>query len=317
VLFNAVDVGGATVLGWPIRATGYPQRVEVDRDGTVYFGTVNEAGDGVLSIHAFDPDGHPRVGWPTALPRTADFAIALDGTIVGWWYEDLRPDTIDTQAARTKFTMIGPSGNTLPGRWPITSIGTATDPVVTKAGSIVYTSETGKVWGHDRSGNIIDGWPYRLTYRVPPELRPDGRLMFILGGLEQGDGTTSDPEVIVLTAAGKMASGWPYRTSASLDGVQCDTDTPPQYPHAMSADGTLYVAPRTEDRAEVVALDARGRVVTGWPYRLPPGSRVVALEMGSAGRLVVSLRDCSVQQGCCNEDATREISLTPAGELAP
>ena len=60
VLLNAVDVGGATLPGWPIRATGYPLRVGVGRDGTVYFGTVNEAGDGILSIHAFGPNGHPE-----------------------------------------------------------------------------------------------------------------------------------------------------------------------------------------------------------------------------------------------------------------
>jgi hypothetical protein len=317
VLFNAFDVGGATVPGWPIRATGYPLRVEVGRDGTAYFGTVNEAGDGALSIHAFAPDGHPRVGWPRALPRTAEFTLAPDGTVVGWWYEDLRPDTLDTQAARTKFTMIGPNGQTLPGRWPVTSISTATAPVMTKDGSIFYTSETGRVWGHDRTGGILDGWPHRLTYRVPPELRPDGRLMFILGAFEYGDGNTSEPEVIVLTTGGKMASGWPYQTSASLKGVQCCTDCYPYFPHAVSADGTLYLAPWTEDGTQIGALDGRGQVVTGWPYRLPPGSRVVELEMGSAGRLVVSLRDCSVQQGCCNEDATRKITLTPAGELAP
>ena len=123
--------------------------------------------------------------------------------------------------------------------------------------------------------------------------------------------------MIVLTTAGKMASGWPYRTGASLEGVQCCTDCYSYFPHALSADGTLYLAPWTDARAEVVALDGRGRVVTGWPYRLPPGSRVVELQMGSAGWLVVSLRDCSVQQGCCNEDATRQITLTPVGELTP
>ena len=116
--------------------------------------------------------------------------------------------------------------------------------------------------------------------------------MFMLGGYGLGDGTRSDSEVIVLTTAGRMASGWPYRTSASLDGPGCCTDCYSYFPHAVSADGTLYLAPWTEDRAEVVALDRRGRVVTGWPYRLPAGSRVVELEMGSAGRLVVTLGDC-------------------------
>ncbi len=282
VLFSAVDVGGATVLGWPIRATGYPLRVEVGRDGTVYFGTVNEAGDGVLSIQAFGPDGHPRVGWPTALPRTADFALAPDGIVVGWWYEDVREGTLDLQAARTKYTMLGPNGGTLAG-WPITSIGTATAPVVVQDGSIFYVTQpgnpqTGKVWGHDRSGNVIDGWPYQLSPWYPPEppeLRPDGRLLFILGEYVLGAGTTPDSQVIVLTTAGRVASGWPYRTNASLAGVQCCVDCHSYFPHALSADGTLYLAPWTEDRAEILALDDRGQVVTGWPYRLPAGSRVV------------------------------------------
>jgi hypothetical protein len=291
--------------------------VEVGRDGTAYFGTVEEGGDGVLSIHAFGPDGYPRAGWPTALPRTADFTIAPDGIVVGWWYEDLEEETLDLQAARTKFTMIGPDGRTLPGRWPITSIRTATAPVVTKDGSIFYTSATGKVWGHDRGGNIIDGWPYQLPYGVPPQLRPDGRLMFVLGGWTADDGTGSDSEVIVLTTAGRVASGWPYRTSSSLDGPQCCIDCGSYFPHAVSADGTLYIAPWADDRAEVVALDRRGQVVTGWPYRLPPGSRVAQVEMGSAGRIVVTLVDCSAQSECCLPDASRQITLTPTGELAP
>jgi len=317
VLFGAVDVSGASVPGWPISATGYPLRVEVGRDGTVYLGTVNEAGDGILSIHAFGPDGHPRAGWPMALPRTADFAIAPDGTVVGWWYEGVKEEEdglcSGLQAARTKYTMIGPNGRTLPGRWPVTSIGNATAPVIGKDGSLFYTSATAKVWGHDRGGNIIDGWPYQLPYAVPLELRPDGRLMFIVE-----DGTGSDSEVIVLTTAGRVASGWPYRTSSSLYGPQCCLDCCGSYfPHALAADGTLYLAPWDKDGAQVVALDQRGRVVTGWPYRLLPGWRVVALEMGSAGRLVVGLRDCSAQSECCYSDASRQITLTPAGELAP
>jgi hypothetical protein len=320
VLLSAIDVGGASWPGWPIMAKGYPLRAEVGRDGTVYFGTVGEGGDGVLSIHAFGPDGHPRAGWPTALPRTADFTLAPDGLVVGWWYEDLLSSGLDAQFARTKFTMIGSNGRTLPGRWPITSIGTATAPTVTKDGGLFYVSETGKVWGHDRSGNIIDGWPYLLSPwypREPPELRPDGRLLFILGEYVLGDGTEPDSQVIVLTTTGKMASGWPYRTSASLDGVQCCVDCYAYFPHTSSADGTLYIAPWDEDGAEIVALDRRGQIVTGWPYRLPAGSRVTQLEMGSAGRIVVTLRDGSAQAGFCGPGTPRQVTVTPAGELVP
>jgi hypothetical protein len=236
---------------------------------------------------------------------------------VAWWYEGLKPDTLDLQAARTKFTMIGPNGKTLAGLWPITSIGTATAPVVTKDESLFYVSETGKVWGHDRGGNIIPGWPYRLTYREPPELRPDGRLMFILGAYERGDGTTTGSEVIVLTTRGRTAPGWPYRPAASLDGWQDCVDCYASFPHVTAADGTLYIAPWTSDRAEVVALDARGRFVSGWPDRLPTGSRVADLRTGSDGFIVVSLRDCTSSDACYGGGPAREITLSPAGELVP
>ncbi len=324
VLLSAIDVGGASVPGWPIKVTGYPRRVEAGRNGSVYLGTVSEPGDGALSIHLFGPDGQARPGWPAVLPRTADFAVAPDGIVVGWWYEDVREGTLDLQAARTKYTMLGPNGRTL-GGWPITSTGTGTAPVVVQDGSIFYVAGSeyppdGKVWGRDRSGNLIDGWPYLLSPWYPPEppeLRPDGRLQFILGGYTLGDGTTPDSQVIVLTTTGEAASGWPYRTNASLVGVRCCIDCYSYIPHAVSADGTLYLAPWTDDRAEVVALDSRGRVVAGWPYRLPPGSRVAQVEQRSTERIVVTLRDCSTQEGCCSSDASWQITLTPAGERAP
>ena len=56
--------------------------------------------------------------------------------------------------------------------------------------------------------------------------------------------------------------------------VRCCIDCGSYFPHASAADGTLYIAPWDEDGAQIVALDRRGRVVTGWPYRLPAGSRV-------------------------------------------
>jgi hypothetical protein len=146
--------------------------------------------------------------------------------------------------------------------------------------------------------------------------------MFILKGWTADDGTEPDSQVIVLTTTGKMASGWPYRTSASLDSPMCCADCDSDFPHAMSADGTLYIAPWDEDRAEILALDRRGQVVTGWPYRLPSGSRVFELKIGPDGSLAVTLRECSAQaegrlSECCYSDATRHITLAPTGQLAP
>ncbi len=290
--------------------------VHVAPDGGVYIGILTGPDLRAFSIHAFGPDGRPQAGWPRTLPGAGQgFTLAPDGIVVGWWYEDPKEGTLDLQAARTKFTMIRPNGDTLPGLWPITSIGTATEPVLAKDGSLFYVSATGKVWGHDRTGNIIDGWPYRLSRRVPPELRPDGRLQFILGAFVNGDGITPDSEVIVLTTTGQTAPGWPYRTSASLEGLQCCTDCGATFPHANAADGTLYLAPWTKEGAEVVALDSSGRVVPGWPYRLPAGSRVVGMGVRTDGRLGVTARASSGPNGGCG-DASREwtVILAPTGQ---
>jgi hypothetical protein len=322
-IVSSFAVTGSTQPGWPVEAEGWvgPSRVLfVGPDHTVFVSTMTGADGRGFSVHAFGPDGRPRAGWPRTLPGAYQgFTLAPDGTVVGWWYEDLGEEVaLDIQAARTKYTMIGPNGRTLAG-WPVTSIGTATAPVIGKDGSLFYTSATGKVWGHNRSGNIIDGWPYLPSpgYRQPPELRPDGRLMFILKGWTADDGTEPDSQVIALTTTGKMASGWPYRTSASLDSPMCCADCDSDFPHAMSADGTLYIAPWDEDGAEILALDRRGQVVTGWPYRLPPGSRVFELKIGPDGSLAVTLRDCSAQSECCYSDATRQITLAPTGQIAP
>lgn len=314
-VINSFAVTGSTRSGWPVEAEGYPEMMHVAPEGAVYIGILTGPDLRVFSIHAFGPDGIPRAGWPRTLPGVADrFVLAPDGIVAAWWYEDVREGTLDVQAARTRYTMIGPNGRTLPGLWPITSIGTATEPVVTRDGSLFYVSATGKAWGHDRTGNIIDGWPYRLSRRVPPELRPDGRLQFILGAFVNGDGTTPDSEVIVLTTAGKVASGWPYRTSASLEGVQCCVDCDATFPHATTADGTLYLAPWTKDRAEVVALDGRGRILPGWPYRLPAGSRVMGLQVRPDGQLGVTVRTTSGLDGGCNDTPERMVILAPSGE---
>ena len=143
-VISSFAVTGSAQPGWPVEAewqAGPGRFLFVGPDDTIFVSTLTGVDDGGFSVHAFGVDGRPRSGWPQTLPGAAQsYTLAPDGTVIGWWYEDLRPDTIDTQSARTKFTMIGPNGKTLPGRWPITSIGTATEPIVTKDGGIFYTS---------------------------------------------------------------------------------------------------------------------------------------------------------------------------------
>ena len=139
-------------------------------------------------------------------------------------------------------------------------------------GSIYYTSATGKVYGHDRTGAIIDGWPYRLPYPVAPELRSDGALVFV-----------GESDVVVLDRSGRMVKGWPYETRATFLAPGCDTPGFPEMISLLATDGTLYLAQWDGARSSVVALDKSGRKVDGWPYRVPAGWRVTWLQSDSEG----------------------------------
>ena len=251
-----------------------------------------------------------------ALPRTADFTLAPDGIVVGWWYEDLEEETLDLQAARTKFTMIGPNGRTLPGRWPITSIGTATAPVIAKDGSIFYTSETGKVWGHDRSGNIIDGWPYRLPYGVPPELRPDGRLLFILGAWTAETAPRRTPR----SSSSPLPAGWrrdgrtgrmPPSTVRSAASTATPTSPTPvggrdALPRPLGRGWGPGRRPRpARTGRHRVAVSPAGRIEGG-----ASGDGVGRTDGGDPAGLLGA-------EWVLRRDASRQITLTPAGELAP
>ena len=91
--------------------------------------------------------------------------------------------------------MLGPNGTTLPG-WPITSIGTASGPVITADRSVFYVSGTGMVWGHDRGGDIIE----------PVQQPPAG----VEGHVEEARRVAEDPHVVGgLAGAGAAQRGRP------------------------------------------------------------------------------------------------------------
>jgi len=310
---TGLDPTGKPLPGWPVIvpgsvansswndfAWGGVESAAVGPDGTVYMGVTPPSDDSGYQIHAFAPDGSPRKGWPRELPGGAQgFALAPDGTVVAWWYEGVQEDSIDLQARRTVYTMIGPDGRTLPG-WPKGSTGAASGPVVWTDGSIYYTSATGKVYGHDRTGAIIDGWPYRLPYPVAPELRSDGALVFV-----------GDSDVIVLDRRGRMVRGWPFETRSTFLEPGCDTGGFSSRASVLTPDGTLYLAPWDGARSSVVALDPSGATVAGWPYRVPAGWRVVWLSPGSGGVLEAALTG----DPCGGARDDTSIRLSAAGDL--
>jgi hypothetical protein len=310
---TALGRDGSALAGWPASvpgsvawatwngfSTGGADPLAIGPDGTVYLGVNPRGSDQRFQIHAFARDGTAQRGWPVRLPGGAQgFAVAPDGVVVGWWYEGLVPDSIDLHARRTRFTMLDAKGHRLPG-WPIGSIGAASGPVIWADGSIAYTSATGRVWAHDRTGEVIHGWPYRLPYPIAPVLRGDGRLLFV-----------GSSEVHVVNQRGKSLSGWPWRTRSTLDAPGCDTGGSAYQVYALGADDTLYLAPWSGSRSELLALAPDGTTEAGWPYRVPDGWRATSIEPASDGTLAARLTGGD----CFHQFDGASIRLTIRGSL--
>jgi hypothetical protein len=308
-----LDRTGNPLPGWPVTLKGEAAWstwndftfvaarpfVAVGPDATVYV-AARPSGARSYVIHALGPDGHARTGWPVPLAGDLHgFAVARDGVVVAWWYEGYQGEEIQINARRTVYTQIGLDGTVLAG-WPRGSSGAASGPIVSDDGSMFYVSATGKVWGHDRRGEIIDGWPYQLAYPVAPAFRPDGALIFL-----------EHSRIVVVDGHGRSVGHWPYRIHGTLMAQSCDTPSFPEPLDAVAPDGTLYIASSDDDaRSSVVALRPDGSTVDGWPYIVPDGWRVTDLAREADGTVRASVAG----NGCEFRDGN-SFRLTSHGSL--
>jgi hypothetical protein len=307
---TALNRSGKAIPGWPVRIRGSvawtrwndfgygasAPSIAVGSDGTVYV-AVATGDHGIYSVHALTSDAKPRKGWPVTLPGGGQgFSLGLGGAIAAWWYEGIAEEEYSFDARRTRITMIGPNGKTLPG-WPIGSKGAASGPVVGTNG-LFYVSATGTVWGHDRTGKVLKGWPYDLQAPIAPELRPDGTLMFM-----------DDSEVTVLDQRGRPVPGWPFQADGTFAGPVCEGFS--YQPTATTADGRLYVSDWNGRRASIIALDGAGRSAIGFPHRVADGWRVTSLE--SVGGGIVEARLTGAACGYGRDDTS--IRIGAAGTL--
>ena len=298
VQLAAVDASGNVKPGWPVSLDlGEPWsvQVQVSPDGSMFVSWWSGLSGvkNVANLWAIEPDGSTRSGWPVSVPGVQGGVLfGPQGMVVAWSWVD-NEGQLCFEPRRTVFTVLGPDGRTRPG-WPRGSTGFASIPVVDAAGTVYYVSETGKVYAHDRSGEIKSGWPVQVpgalhggcAGSVGPYLAPDGTILVL------GD------EVEARSADGSSRPGWPYRPSGRLQ-LPCpgwgDTDCFFNHVNPVAGlDGTVYVVVYRETSAgpglEVVALDSRGQVKPGWPYRLPidPASETVdSMTLTPDGRLLV------------------------------
>jgi hypothetical protein len=308
VIVHAFDTRGRAVDGWPVPldgrdsyaswntfdvGSGATPSLRVTNDGSVVIGT-NGPRRSWFRLTALSPNGRTRPGWPVDLPGHAQgFDVANDGSVVAWWYEGYEP-AIQLVARRTVFTRLDARGRTETG-WPVGSQGAASGPLMLDDGGIIYTTETGRVWRHDRDGDVVDGWPFQLPEAVAPRAHRD-QLVFV-----------GRSWVTVLDDTGREAEGWPWRAGGSLVPPGCDTPGSSYVPTVWSPNGTLYLTRWSRRGSAIVALDRRGRVKPGWPFRLPQGW--VAFELLASGDGVTAMLG-----GLCEAGGERtEVTLEGDG----
>jgi hypothetical protein len=286
----AIDATGKIKPGWPVAPTPkgvHWENVKVGSDGTLFMLSQRDGGETPASIAAYGPDGMSRPGWPVSVPDRSGYLLGPQGTVVVWSLIENVGELCDNPR-RTVFTVIGPDGRTEPG-WPRGSTGFASAPVVATDGTVHYVSATDKVYAHDSAGEVKTGWPVPVPGArngcgpESPHLASDGTI-YVLG-----------QEVTALSPDGRSRPGWPYRPLGSLVGPCFDSECfGGHMAPALGPDGTVYLVvyhgERGSVRAEVVAVDRRGELKPGWPYRLPFDANTVSVSgvtVSPDGRLFV------------------------------
>jgi hypothetical protein len=288
----AIDPSGRIKPGWPVApgASGglWWEDVRLGSDGTLFMlGVPDDGISAETSIAAFGPDGKLLAGWPVPVPDRSGYLLGPHGNVVVWSLID-DVGELCPSPRRTVFTVLGPDGRTLPG-WPRGSTGYALFPVVDADGTVYYVSATHRVYAHDRSGEVKTGWPVAVPGAgngcgpESPHLAPDGTIYVV------GD------EVEARSPDGQSLPGWPYRPLGELTGPPFDSEGGGSSSGPVfGPDGTVYLVVFRTDvagvRAEVVALDRRGQVKAGWPYRLPidpTAGESASMTVSPDGRLLV------------------------------
>ena len=215
---RVVEPDGSTRDGWPVRMAGLFNSAGFSPDGRVYLSAwYGEPGG---TITALASDGTEVASWPRKIGGEGEPWVAIDA--------QGRVRVTSSRGAtgqcglpvQTVYTMLQADGSTGPG-WPVTVKGWSSEPELAADGTMVVASATGKVTAYSSRGAIEDGWPMSKV----------GVSVGCTGGSRPwaaGDGTTvvvGDGRATLLTADGRVASGWPVTLPYEL-ADDCGECTP-------------------------------------------------------------------------------------------
>jgi hypothetical protein len=313
---SALGPDGRTKTGWPVSLpAGGAQPLLVATDGTVYdmsqlSGWPNQA----MRISALDPSGHAKAGWPLTL-RGAEpgMALAPDGTLYAWWFEGTPGKVAGWTISSTHLEALGLDGRPRSG-WPVTIAGLASVPAFGAHGTAYLTlgstqgGSPGAVLALDRSGHTLPGWPVRLPGGLqglwaldaqpggignarPPEVATDGTLVLGVWHASR-DGTLGAEGTILLDGqSGTPLPGWPVMLPAGTMFARSAPNAVPggaELPPLLRSDGGIAYGRMVAGGGwQVEAHDRQGRLVSGWPQRLPAATVPAWLGLGPGDRLVV------------------------------
>jgi hypothetical protein len=302
-VIGAYDRSGNARTGWPVTLgdgyAGYGS-TRVAPDGTVYVLGSPTTDGGRARLWAYSPDGRTLPGWPITLRSGHAWLDLLPGgrlLVATYLPPATPPQGLCGDASATVLSVVDRRGRTVAG-WPRTAKGYASFPAVGPDGTMYYTTGDRLVaLGPD--GRVRPGWPVAIP-RVYPQCggftvlpSAGGTIDVVAGG-----------GILAFTHDGRPKAGWPFVPAAGFTGLPCVADAPGVPRPAVGTDGTLYVPTWVEapdatalGRAGITAVDARGRVVPGWPYALATagggGTGATGLVF-AAGHLYATLvEDCS------------------------
>jgi hypothetical protein len=267
---TVLDSGGKVVVGWTI--AGSTGNAVVRPDGSLLIEIVP---DESCTLHAFDSAGHDQSATPG--PCWEEMRLGPGGIVVGESY--VRTDVGEvTELTGTRVAVLGADGRPAAG-WPQEMGEIASPPAFGSDGTIYLTRTQGsgkspQLVAFDAAGQVKTGFPVELAGSmltgdleavIPVAPVPAaGGIVFVAGSLS----------VSAYASTGSAVEGWPYELPAAWADFQVEliADAPawnpgPVYAGSGSSPGLLYLG--LKDR--VVALDATGKVASGWPYR-PDGA---------------------------------------------